>query len=314
MCTAISYKTKDHYFGRNLDWEYSFGEEVTIIPRNFELKFKKQPSITSHYAIIGMAITKNDYPLYFDATNEYGLSMAGLNFPSNATYHSHQNDKRNIAPYEFIPWVLCQCKSVEETISLINNINLLSEQFDEELSLTPLHFIISDKHQNITVEPLPDGIKIINNPVGVLTNNPTFEIQLHNLNNYMALSADEPKNTFNKFLDLSIYSRGMGGLGLPGDLSSQSRFVRAAFIKSNIISNSTEDESVSTFFHILSSVEQQKGCVKTKEGNLEYTVYSSCCNTDKGIYYYKTYYENTIHKINIHDYNLDNKNLIHINK
>ena len=78
MCTAISYKTSDHYFGRNLDWEFSFGEKITITPRNFKLRFKNQPDVKNHYAIIGMALTENNYPLYFDATNEHGLSIAGL--------------------------------------------------------------------------------------------------------------------------------------------------------------------------------------------------------------------------------------------
>ena len=86
MCTAITYKTKDHYFGRNLDFEISYGEMVVITPRNYPFKFRKHQEINKHYSIIGMGIVADNYPLYFDATNEKGLSMAGLNFPQNADY------------------------------------------------------------------------------------------------------------------------------------------------------------------------------------------------------------------------------------
>ncbi|MBQ2897589.1 MAG: choloylglycine hydrolase [Clostridia bacterium] len=310
MCTAISYKTSDHYFGRNLDWEFSFGEKITITPRNFKLRFKNQPDVKNHYAIIGMALTENNYPLYFDATNEHGLSIAGLNFPSNAVYNPYRDDKINIAPYEFISWVLCQCKTTKEATKLIKNINFFDPPFSDSIPLSPLHWIVSDKNTSITVEPVSDGTKIIENPVGILTNNPPFEMQLHNLNNYMNLSNEDPKNSFSDKLNLSAYSRGMGGLGLPGDLSSQSRFVKAAFTKFNVVSDSSEQQSVSTFFHILSSVEQQKGCVKTKEGNFEYTIYSSCCNTDKGIYYSKTYYGDGISKTDMHSKDLNSSELI----
>ena len=109
------------------------------------------------------------------------------------------------------------------------------------------------------------------------------------LNHYMNLSPEEPENRFSKDLDLRQYSRGMGAIGLPGDLSSQSRFVRAAFTKLNSISGDSESESVSQFFHILGSVSQTRGCCRLGQGRNEFTQYTSCCNTDKGIYYYKTY-------------------------
>ena len=123
----------------------------------------------------------------------------------------------------------------------------------------------------------------------MLTNNPPFPQQLFALNNYRALSPRTPASTFAEGLDLTAYSRGLGGLGLPGDLSSQSRFVRAAFVRMNAKSGSGEAESVNQFFHILHSVEQQRGCCELDGGKYEITLYTSCCNADKGIYYYTTY-------------------------
>jgi len=311
MCTAITYKTKDHYFGRSLDYEFSYAEEVTVTPRNFEFDFRHVDSIPTHYALIGMATIVNDYPLYYDATNEHGLSMAGLNFPGNAVYKplTAADNIYNISPFEFIPFVLGQCKTVDEARSLIERINLCDTAFSKELPLSPLHWMISDKDKSIVVEAMADGIHIHDDPVGVMTNNPPFDYQLFNLNNYMALSREQPENTFAPELSLSKYSRGMGGMGLPGDLSSMSRFVRVAFTKMNSVSGDSESESISQFFHILGSVEQTRGLVHQGNNQYEITIYSSCCNTDKGIYYYTTYENSQISGVDMHKTDLDSSEL-----
>ena len=237
MCTAATYKTKDFYFGRTLDYEFSYGDEVTITPRHYPFHFREGGDLINHYAIIGMACIMDDYPLYYDAINEKGLGMAGLNFVGNAYYNDQVNDKDNIAQFEFIPWILCQCATVKEAKKLIEQINLLNVAFNENLPLAQLHWIIADATESITVEAVKEGIKVYENPVGVLTNNPTFDKQLFALNNYMHLSTKSLENTFAPNLNLENYSRGMGAIGLPGDLSSQSRFVRVAFVKMNSISS-----------------------------------------------------------------------------
>ena len=126
----------------------------------------------------------------------------------------------------------------------------------------------------------------------------------------MNLSPKSPKNNFSDKLNLNMYSRGMGSIGLPGDLSSQSRFVRAAFVKTNSVSGETESESVSQFFHILGAVEQQKGCCEVTDGKFEYTIYTSCCNGDKGIYYYTTYENHQITGVDMNKENLNSDILI----
>lgn len=310
MCTAITYKKKDHYFGRNLDLEFSYKETVTITPRNYPFQFRCVSDMNSHYAIIGMAYVVENYPLYYDATNEKGLSMAGLNFPGNADYKEVVDGKDNISPFELIPWILGQCKELCEVKVLLQKMNLVKIDFSEELPLSPLHWMISDKNGSIVVESVREGLKIYNNPVEVLTNNPPFDYQMMNLNNYMQLSIDKPVNLFSNKLNPDVYSRGMGALGLPGDLSSVSRFVRAAFVRCNSVSGESEKESVSQFFHILGAVEQQRGCVRVEEGLYELTIYSSCCNTNKGIYYYKTYDDCCVRFVNMWDENLDGRKLL----
>ena len=313
MCTAITYYTNDHYFGRNFDLEYSYNETVTITPRNYEFKFRKVESIKNHYAIIGMAYVTNNYPLYYDAINEKGLGMAGLNFPENADYKEIDVEKNNIAPFEFIPYILSQCSNVEEAKKILKNINIAKIDFSDELPVSPLHWIIADKESSITVESVKEGLKIYDNPVGVLTNNPTFDIQLFNLNNYMNLSTEKPVNNFSKNLNLETYSRGMGAIGLPGDLSSASRFVKAVFTRMNSKSGTSESESISQFFHILESVYQQRGCVHMGEDKYEITIYSSCCNMDQGIYYYTTYENSQISGIDMYKENLNDSELVSYN-
>ena len=310
MCTAITYKTKDFYFGRTLDYEISYGDEVTITPRNYEFNFRHKQNIKNHYAIIGMAYVTENYPLYYEAVNEKGLGIAGLNFVGNAQYNKKIKGKDNITQFEFIPWILSQSTTVKEAKKLIEKINFLDEPFSTNLPLAQLHWIISDSIESITVEAVKDGIKIYENPVGVLTNNPTFDKQMFELNNSMNLSTKSPKNTFAKSLNLEKYSRGMGAIGLPGDLSSQSRFIRAAFVKMNSVSKEEEKESVSQFFHILNSVEQQRGCCELDDGIFEITIYTSCCNASKGIYYYTTYDNHQITAIDMHKENLNSENLI----
>ena len=310
MCTAATYKTKDFYFGRTLDYDFSYGDEVTISPRNFQFNFRKEKSINSHYAIIGMAHVTEDYPLYHDAVNEKGLGMAGLNFVGNADYKEYVEGKDNIAQFEFIPWILSQCANVKEARALVEKMNLLNISFNDKLPVAQLHWIISDSEESITVESVKEGIKIYENPVEVLTNNPPFDMQMFALNNYISLSTKSPENNFSKKLNLKQYSRGMGALGLPGDLSSQSRFVRVAFTKMNSISGEGEKESVSQFFHILNSVDQQRGCCNLGDGKYEITIYTSCYNTNKGIYYYTSYDNHQITAVNMNKENLDGDKLI----
>lgn len=310
MCTAATYKTKDFYFGRTLDYEFSYGDEITITPRNYPINFRHTGEIESHYAIIGMACVMNDFPLYYDAVNEKGLGMAGLNFVGNAHYNSVQQGKDNIAQFEIILWILSQCESVKDARRLLEKINITDTTFSENLPAAQLHWIIADKNEAITVEARRDGLKVLDNPVGILTNNPPFEMQMQNLNNYMHLSPRDPKNTFSDDLSLTMYSRGMGAIGLPGDLSSQSRFVRASFVKMNSVSGDSEAESVSQFFHILGSVDQQRGCDYVENDKLEITIYTSCCNADKGIYYYTTYDNHQISAVDMHKTDLESKGLI----
>lgn len=310
MCTAATYRTKDFYFGRTLDYEFTYGEQVTVTPRNYPFRFREEGECNGHFAMIGMAHIAENYPLYYDAVNEKGLGMAGLNFVGNAYYHKKAAGKCNLAQFELIPYVLGRCATLKEAVALLKKTNVLDMPFGENYPLAQLHWLVADKTGCVAVEPTREGLQIYKNPAGVLTNNPPFGQQMLALNNYMQLTARAPQNSFAKGLRLQPYSRGMGALGLPGDLSSQSRFVRAAFVRGNSLSAEGEEDSVGQFFHILGSVEQQRGCCELKKGEYEITVYTSCCNADKGIYYYTTYTNRQITAVDMHRENLDGNRLI----
>lgn len=310
MCTAITYRTKDHYFGRNLDLERSYGEAVTITPRHYPFHFRSGAVLDTHYAMIGMAAVSEDYPLYFEATNEKGLSLAGLNFPGNAVYFDKAEGKDNLTPYELIPWILGKFDRVQSAKACLERLNLWNEPFSERFPLSPLHWILSDKEASLTIESTAKGLSVQENPVGVLTNNPPFDFHMHNLANYMNLTSAGPTNRFSAAIDLKPFSLGMGAIGLPGDPSSPSRFVKATFTKLNSLSGDSESESISQFFHILGSVAQQRGITNVRGPEYEFTLYSSCCNTDKGIYYYTTYENSQITAVDMHHADLDGSSLI----
>ncbi|MCI8332435.1 MAG: choloylglycine hydrolase family protein [Clostridiales bacterium] len=310
MCTAAAYHDGDFYFGRTLDFTFSYGEEVVITPRNYPFVFQNGTEINDHFALIGMAHVEKNYPLYYDAVNEKGVGMAGLYFVGNAEYKEIRADKTNIASYEIIPWLLSRCATVKEAKKQLLNINITNESFSDALPPAPLHWLLADADESVTIEAVKDGVRVYDNPVGVLTNNPPFHEQLFGLNNYMHLSPKEPKNHFSDKLALHAYSRGMGALGLPGDFSSSSRFVRASFIKMNAVSNHTEWGGVNQFFHILGAVSQPRGCCDISEGEYEITLYTSCCHANKGIYCYTTYENHQITAVDMYKEPLDHAELI----
>lgn len=310
MCTAATYNTKCHYFGRNLDLEYSYHEQVAVTPRNYPIHLRKLGTIEKHPAIIGMAFVVGGFPLYYDAMNEKGLGMAGLNFPDNCDFRDPEEGKDNVASFEMILYILSKCSSTAEAKTLLENVNVTNEKFSEQLPPNPLHWMIADGKDVIVVEQTKSGLHVYDDPVGVMTNNPTFDMQMNRLADFRNLTAEQGTCTFAKGLDLHAYSRGMGGMGLPGDLSSASRFVKVAFTRMNSVSDDSESASISQFFHILGSVDQQRGCCKLGEDKYELTIYSSCCNLDKGIYYYTTYENSQISAVDMHHEDLDSDSIV----
>ncbi|MBE6973765.1 MAG: choloylglycine hydrolase family protein [Ruminococcaceae bacterium] len=300
MCTALRF---NGLFGRTLDLEYSYQEQVVFLPGQFPLPPGSCPMPGPRNDILGMAHVEDGYPLFYDGMNRHGLAMAALNFPRSAAYHPHRNGMDNIASFALIPWVLGQCSTVAQAEQLLERTNIIQTDFSPRLPATPLHWLVADRESAITVESLPDGLHLYPNPVGVLTNEPPFPFQLSRLNDFLHLSSHPPQNRFSSTLPLSSVSRGMGAIGLPGDWSSQSRFVRCAFA----VHNTSLPADVTQFFHLMSTVEVPRGSVRTQEGKEVISVYTSCCDLSAGTYYYVTYTNRQVCAVNLHhcDPNVD---------
>ena len=305
MCTAISEAYNGHLFGRTLDLEYSLNESVCIVPRGYALEFLQESAVAS-YAIIGACHLSNGTPLFYDAMNEHGLCMAALNFPSYAKYNEVKGGMINVASYELIAFILRQCKDTGEAVSLLKRINITNQCFSDALPCTPLHFIIADRGGCFVIEPRESGLEIYENPLRTMTNAPPFPYHMTNACNYMGLSSYEQKSTLARDFEFKAYSRGMGAIGLPGDFSSPSRFVRALFMKNHA---SYDDDEIRRFFSILNTVCIPFGCVKTDTGKDVWTVYSSCMNSETGNYYFSLYGSKRVLCVRLYDVNLDSSTL-----
>ena len=310
MCTCITYDNGGFYFGRSLDLDGSFGETVTVTPRNYSLLFRRAGRLERHYAMIGMAAEQERFPLYAEAVNEKGLCMAGLNFPGNAYYQKTSGEGLELASFEVIPWLLGKYASAAEAAEALREMRIVDLSFSEQMPPAPLHWMLADRERCIVLEAVRDGLKVYENPFGVLTNNPPFEYHRMNMDHYHNLTAASPQNRFSDRLVLNPCSQGLGAAGLPGDASSASRFVRAAFLKWNSAAPKDEASCVSQFFHILDGVAMVRGTVITEEGKYDYTTYSCCVNAQTGVYYYKTYDDSRIRAAKLRETDPEAKRLI----
>lgn len=299
MCTALTYKKEKIYYGRNMDLDNSFNEEVVITPRNYKFNYKNGEIYQIKFSMIGMATVINNYPLYAEAINERGLFLAGLNFPKSAKFkHLDKLDKYSITPYELFPAILGMFDNISDVKNYLKDINIVDVPFMKGLDVASLHWICADENDNSIVVECVDGkMNVYDNPVGVLTNNPPFPYHLQNLNIINNLTNINPTPTNYKDLILINDYVGAGAIGLPGDYSSPSRFLKVFFGKKYSFCDPKDENScVSELFHILDSVCMVKGCVKTGSENYDITRYSSVLT--KQCYYYKTYSNNRICKVN----------------
>ncbi len=290
MCTAIAMRQEGLYFGRNMDWHTGFGEQVVVTPRRYPLPFRKSGVLSTHFAMIGMAAVMEGYPLYADAVNEKGLCMAGLHFPQSACYSPEiWQDMDNISPFELIPWVLGQCADIGEARCLLERTQLVAIPFRSDVPLTPLHWMLADETQSLVVEVTAAGMQVLENPADVLTNEPPLPYQLQHLAQYLNLTPDTPANAFSERVGIQPFGKGLGSFGLPGDPSSTSRFVKAAWLLQCSQCGKQARHCIAQCFHILEAVSVVQGCIRLPDGSPYRTRYSTCIHAGKAIYSYRTY-------------------------
>ncbi len=285
MCTAICVRGKRHFFGRTLDVSCAHGEQVVLAPRKLALHFRYEGDCNAHPAMIGAGIVAPCGVLYFDAMNEAGLCCAALNFPRSAVYHAPGTGKRAVCSFELIPFLLAHCESIGEARALLRESVIAEGSVSAELPATPLHWLVSDREGAIAVESVGEGLRVYDDPFGVLANEPPFLHHTTRLADFMGLDAAMPDNKLFPKAPLAPYSGGIGAMGLPGDFSSASRFLRAAFA----VGQGAGDGEIGDFFHVLDGVSVPRGCVRVGEGELHYTQYACCMDMDERGYYFVTH-------------------------
>ena len=247
MCTGVRFNGAEGgmYFGRNLDWSCGYGEKPRVMPKGFPVRYQFMDDTPAAHAAVGMCVDYQNYPMFFDCGNDAGLAVAGLNFPGYAAYADAPAEGRtNVCAYEFPLWVAATFASVDEAEAALANVAIVGASAGEGLGVSYLHWIIGDATRSIVVESRADGMHVMDDPVDVLTNQPSLEWHLENLRSYVTATSDFPANAQWGRAELAPYGAGAGMRGIPGDCYSPSRFVKAAYLNANYPAKSGEKDNV----------------------------------------------------------------------
>ena len=292
MCTSLTIESGNgsHFLARTMDFGFELGGKPIVMPRNYERNCYFGGTEKTRYGFVGTGRKLNDY-LFADGVNEEGLAIAELYFPYEAEYQPKElADKVNLAPPEFIMWVLGQIGSIEELRKRITEVNIVNAEVSLLGVVPPLHFIISDKTgETVVVETNNQKLTIKSNPVGVMTNSPELEWHLKNLNNYLFL---KPTNHSSKQVDqwtVHPFGQGSGTFGLPGGFTSPERFVRTVYMRFLAEKGKSSGETLSSIFHILNGVTIPKGVNIKDDGASDYTQYRAAFDLNNVMYYYNPY-------------------------
>ncbi len=315
MCSGIRFTdaSGNMYFGRNLDWNCSYGEHVCITPIGYAPASPFDAIEETLYPVIGMGIVADDTPLYFDCANDQGLAIAGLNFPGFAQYEPVSVDgKVNVASYEFPLWVTSLHKTVDEVEAALQNVAIVDKPLNADFQSSLLHWIIGDAARSIVIEYTDQGMQVFHDDVDVLTNQPGFAWQFENLRGYLNVTSDVPPTRTWRAATLEPYGSGAGMRGIPGDYYSPSRFVRLAYLNANYPQKNSEKENVSRLFRSLAGVSMVEGAARMSNGDFEITVFSGGFSSRTNTYYYSTYDDPAIRSVSLDNYDWRGPSLISI--
>lgn len=303
MCTSIFTKTEDnkHFLSRTMDFSFPIEGNPVFLPRDYSWHvFGKE--MTNKYAMLGTGRGIAGNYIFTDGVNEHGLAIAELYLPGVVYNKKDVKGKNNLAPWEFVNWVLGNCKSIDDLEKNLKNIRLIDKKIPIMNKSIPLHFILADVTGRIVViEPTTGELKLKENPVGVMTNTPTLEWHIQNLRNYVHVQPKQcsPKD-FGEF-KATPFSQGTGTSGLPGGFTPPHRFVRAAFFKEYINEAIDEDEAITNIWQILNTVRIPQGVVIEDSEGEDYTQYLAAICLESRSFYYTTYENNQITKTQLTD-------------
>lgn len=308
-CSSITFVTKDnkHLIGRTYDEFGGSENQVLFLPKDYTVFLQNGDTegIPAKYSVLGMGVINTfrfigiHTPILTDAMNTNGLMCTVLYYPHFAQYDTNSGAKYQVNPVFFPYFLLAECATVEEVVELLKDVNLTTEKIVEGEDM-PLHFMITDKTgESVVIEPDAGGITVHRNSMGVLTNSPNYEWHKTNLRNYINIT-DTPKNPqiINGY-EIEELGEGTGGLGIPGDYTPVSRFVRVAFYKHYSPQPENEIQAVTQMFHVFSAVDIPEGAVKVNDTLSEYTLYMSAMCAESLTYYYSSYENRRITAIDL---------------
>lgn len=318
MCTSIFTKTEDgeYILSRTMDYSFPLEAAPIYIPKKYQWKtIVNEEQFTCNYGFIGAGRLLGDNYFVADGVNEYGLSVAELYLPGEATYQDYEeSSKINLAPHEFILWLLGNVKSVNELRQLVSKINIVEAKAPMLNIVTPLHWIITDgQGECVVIEPTNKDLKIKENSIGVMTNTPLLEWHIENLRNYLNVRPQQFEPIKIGDYVATPFSQGTGTLGLPGGYTPPERFVRAAFLKEFIAPAKNEEEGINNAYHILNTVKIPKGVVVTPDDREDYTLYTGSMVNNSRTYYFSSYENHQIGKLVLDDQLLSNNDPIVFN-
>ena len=306
MCTAITLQSieRENFFGRTMDFSYPIEPGLYVIPKNYEwysLITKKK--CIDCYSFISIGQEVDGMLGFFDGVNEQGFAAATLYFADYAYYDLPINKKEPIASLDFLHYILGRCGSVDDLNALLENICIAGIPDPVTQIAAPLHWVATDRSGKcVVIEQTQMGLKIIDNPIGVMANSPDFHWHMTNLRNYMGASTTQQQETYWGNVLLTPFGQAAGTINLPGGFTSPERFVRAAFLKTHVQTPKNRTEAIMACFHIMNSVSIPKGIVLTDKGTYDYTKYTAFINTNTCEYYFKTFENDQIITASLMDY------------
>jgi len=307
MCTAITLQTQtdEVFFGRTMDFSHDIIPQLYVVPECFVWTNSiNNCQMRNTYKFIGLGQELDGVFGLFDGVNEKGFAAAALYFAGYARYNRSKAQAKTeaISSVDFLHYILANCASVSELPALLENITIMGIADPVTNTIAPLHWIATDRSGAcVVIESSNKGLEILDNPVGVMANSPDFQWHLTNLRNYMNASPAQSEYALWGDYKLTPFGQAGGTTALPGGFTSPERFVRVAYLKSNIPKPKSDREAVTACFHILENVSIPKGAVITSQNTYDYTKYTAIINTSTCEYIFKTYDDLNIARAGLFD-------------
>jgi choloylglycine hydrolase len=260
--------------------------------------------ISNCYSFIGIGQALDGITGFFDGVNEEGFAAAALYFAGYAQYNKQFTHLSNqqIASFDFLHYILGRCASIQDLRMVLSNISIVGMPDPVTQTIAPLHWIAVDRTGKcVVVEQTRSGLKLFDNPIGVMANSPDLPWHMTNLRNYMEVSPNQNEEVSWGNIRLGPFGQAGGTTSLPGGYTSPERFVRTSYLKTHVPTPKNANEAIISCFHIMESVSIPRGAVISARNTYDYTKYTAFIDTNKCEYYFKTYDNMQIVKAELFD-------------